>query len=341
MTRFYDRDSDADLNAMHDALERVGAAHEDEVAARTVSAMRDWNQERLARTVWNLENPNEADRGDTEWVGAGHPAVAAMKVVRRALSPYQLHGDLTLAPGMLERRAGHGQYATTDGRVVVQGRIALPSGHTVNFEAPVNISGARAREPAVIRVDGVTHVIAQQTFDSFRDSATFMKKELLRSNMFSPPPDDPDRAGERPIVSPGMFRTLASDLRGAAGSAEGRPQARLLSRQAYLQDVDLGLQDVEWNGEPGIPLDDQDAPWRSLDPAERPVDVSDERDGIFVGATVRAATDIVIKGTGIRLEVIPKGTEGLVLRDFDGAGNSWIVEFPHRTVNALAIDLKA
>lgn len=341
MTRFYARDSDTDLDGITDALERVRVAHEAEVDQRTAEAMRDWNAERSARTVWNLHNPNEDDRGDSEWVGAGHPAVAAMKVVRRALSPYQLHGDLTLAPGTLERRAGHGQYATTDGRVMVQGRIALPSGHTVNFDAPVNINGARAREPVVIRIDGVTHVIAQQTFDALRDSATFMRKELMRSNMFSPPPDDPDRAGERPIVSPGMFKTLASQLRGAPASAEGRPAARLLARQAYLQDIDVGLQDVEWNGEPGIPLDDQDAPWRSLDPAERPVDVSKERDGIYIGATVRAANDIVIKGTGIRIEVIPKGTEGRVLRDFDGAGNSWVVEFPHRTVNALAIDLVA
>lgn len=338
MTRYYDLDHDSDLAQLNDALSRVGDAHDADIEARTASAMQDWNRERTARTVWNLQNPDGDDRGDSEWVGAGHPAVAAMKVVRRALSSYQLHGDLSLAPGMLERRAGNGQYATTDGRVMVQGRIALPSGHTVNFEAPVNIKGARAREPAVIRVDGITHVIAQQTFDSLRDSSTFMQKELLRSNMFSPPPDDPDRAGERPIVRPGMFRTLASELRGAAGSAEGRPQTRLMSRQAYLQDVDLGLQDVEWNGEAGVPLDDQDADWRGLDPAERPVDV--ERGNIFVGATVRAAKDIVIKGTGIRIDTIPKGTEGLVLRDFDGTGNSWIVEFPGRTVNALAIDLK-
>jgi len=307
------------FRAAFDALET-----DQDHSAMQQSLREHYAQKTAGQLRWNMsEEPT-----NSEWVGAQHPSHVALRVVHRALDSYRLHGRLELQGAEVVRYDGAGAHGTAEGRVTVQGRIVLPNAHAVHFDTPVEIRQGRAQEPVVLRIDGVPHIIAQQTFDDFNNSATFYKKRDMRHDMFSPPPDDRQRdMGAEPIVHPGMYKLMAaaeiSSRELSCSYGEGRVQSELPKREAVFQAIDVGLQTRE--DEPDM---------SNLDPAERALSP------IRMGCIVKALDDIPVKGTGIVLSMIAKGTEGQVLRDFDGTGNSFLVEFPFRTVHVLASDIQ-
>lgn len=276
---------------------------------------------------WNMNDAPDAP--DRNWVGSKSPYAVAIDAVQRALGSYQLGGKLQLLGGRFSRTAGgESAHGMLEGTVVVEARLELPSAHIVQFNVPVAVRAGRVQDPAVIIHDSETKIIAQQTFDAICASATFFQKAPDRANLFSPPPDAPSRSEYRPIVRPGMFRLIGENMKNA--DHRDRMHKRMANIGAILEQADEARRQV-FAQAMVAPVEDN----ACTDPCNMPPPE------MGTGTCVRAARDIMVKGRGCIVQTISEGTEGCVIRDWDGTGAKFMVEFPFRTAIVDAADIEA
>ena len=226
-----------------EALGRPSAVRLDPEAEQTRALIAEIDA--LSRTAagWNM--PIEQGMKDGQALGNQHPGAAAILIVRRALSEYEIPTEVDLRYHGIKRASGHGAYNVDEGIVFVQATLHSISGPRHHIDIPVIIREGRVLAPSILLHEGSPRILTQHTFDDIIGRGEFTAKMPDRPTMFAPPPDKDAAARPRrevPRVAPGMFKVLPSRtlIRGAiTGVHQG--QAAETAAEKFL---DMGFQDV-------------------------------------------------------------------------------------------------
>jgi hypothetical protein len=263
--------------------------------------------DRLSRTAagWNL--PVEEAFDDGQSIGNQHPGAAALLIVRKVLSEFEMPTSPDLRYHGMKRASGHGASGMSDGIVYVQATLHSLSGPRHFVDIPVIIREGRVLAPSILEHNGQKRIITQHTFDDILGMGEFTARLPDRPNMFAPPPDKDasGRSREVPRLHPGMYKALPS--RTLIGSAV----------RGFYQPDAFGV--VE-NGALG--RDVPGAGGSHLDVAERPT-----KDMHTPGQRVRMKREHQVRGRDGIGYTIPRGARGKVIRDMDGAGRVYYVYF--------------
>lgn len=264
--------------------------------------------DRLSREAagWNL--PVEESWEDGASIGNQHPGAAALMVVRKVLSEFEMPTAPELRYHGMKRASGHGAFGMSDGIVYVQATLHSLSGPRHHIDIPVIMREGRVLAPSILEHNGTKRIITQHTFDDILGMGEFTAHLPDRPNMYAPPPDKDAAAKSRrqvPRIHPGVFSTLPS--RTLIGSAV----------RGFYQPDAFGV--VE-NGTLGRDVPGADG--SHLDVAERPT-----RGMHTPGQRVRMKREHKVRGWEGMEYTIPRGARGQVIRDMDGAGRVYYVYF--------------
>lgn len=232
------------------------------------------------------------DQEPGELLRGRHPGLVAMDVVREAFAELKIPTEVQLSYAGMKRESGHGAFAMDEGYVLITAELSSMSGPHHFVDVPVRVTQGRALSPSVLVYDGVPRVLAQHAVDDILSRGEFVQKMPNRKNMFGPPVEGAQEEVPR-VFAPMYARAFYS------------PQVTGI--------VPPGLPGPEVPGAAGS----------HLDVAERPV-----ADMLVPSQKVVTNREIEVRTRGGAGYLIPKGTEGFVEHDVDGADRAYVVRFP-------------
>jgi len=299
-----------------DFMSKVDAINNDPERRRTKEARRQVRTNTVYKKItqalgkeasgWNIMQDVDVSGGRP--VGSQHPAVSALLVAREELGNFKLPKTDLRYIGM-KRVSGNGAYNIDDGVVVVEATIQSHIGHKHYVDIPLIVKEGRILAPSVLLYKGNLRVITQGTFDDILTESSFKEPSRDRRNMFSPGNPEAVRM-DIPIIRPRMFPR-------ASITAAVRKTA------FYTQEVSGEV----LPGQHGATVPGADG--SHLDVAERPYE------GPKPGQKVSVRKELKVRDRGGVAYTIPSGTDGVVIRDMDGAQRAYYVKFDELGFSAI------
>jgi hypothetical protein len=250
----------------------------------------------------------KTDRLTTQNVGP-----RAIEFVRSILAEYTLPSMPSLSYSGTRKANIDGNIDIIDGVITVSASMKTASGIGVAFDVPVLIRGGEMQEPSVIMYKGIPRLLSQSTFDSIVADNTIIDRYPARSMYSAPDKNVGTHKQPMPRYRGNVFsiNALRNEIRSAIGLCG--------YRRSYESEVGMGA-DI---GIDKLACD-------SWDPAERGVG------GVHSSSKIRKLkSDVEVKDRGGVTYKYKAGSEVIVLRDLDGTGEQFVVQFPDTKLSAI------
>lgn len=239
---------------------------------------------RQAGSGWDLrEDPEGAYK-----IGGQHPGIAAVLLVRKALSEFDIPTPMNLRYAGMKRVTGKPPYHIGDGHIMVRAELMSLSSVRHWVDIPVVVKSGRMLHPAVLLHNASPRVITQHTLDDILKQGDVMVQDPPRRTMYSPPNEHKVKRPRVPAVQPGLFSALP-------GRAHIR--AALVGRRTAAPE--------------------------HRDRAEMPADES-----LPCGREITLSNDVEVRDRGGVVYTLSSGTKGTIVRDIEGDNRRYYVNFP-------------